>query len=359
VIPRDSWLAGFWRGVALGTRGLVSKEIRSRSRGWRPAILLTGYLVALMVGVTGFLFLFGEANGMVPPSIGVHLFSMLSLGAVLLLSFITPALTAAAVSGERERRTLDLLLVTRASPLGLVTGKLLGSLVYILFLLVASLPAFALVYLFGGVPPRYLIMVMAVATVTALAHAALGLLFSAVFKRTLVALVLSYIVVLGLVIGIPIVSAVVGISGRVTGWDLMTGPATSAVVRVEPLLPPGIVLHATPLLSLSSVLPSGPADSSMVGSILRQVLYGPNPFPIQSPALPMTRSLYVIGRDFTSGQAQTAVYWAPWVYHFVFSIVFSLISLLVSALVLAPVKPWQSWRAHRQARAVSVGTSPT
>src|SRR6185295_9683946 len=118
------------------------------------------YLLLLSGGVLGFLYLVRLGMGVIPPTLGSQLFSSLALGAVLLLAFITPALTAGAVSGERERRTLDLLLVTRASPLGLVLGKLAGSLLYVLFLLLAALPAFALVYLYGGVPPRYLAMVV-------------------------------------------------------------------------------------------------------------------------------------------------------------------------------------------------------
>ena len=38
------WLAEFATGLRLGLRGLVEKELRTRSRGWRPMWLLTGYL---------------------------------------------------------------------------------------------------------------------------------------------------------------------------------------------------------------------------------------------------------------------------------------------------------------------------
>ncbi len=201
-------------GLMLGLRGLLSKETRSRSRGWRPVWLLTGYLGMLTLAVSGFLALMGAVGGVVSPMMGTQLFSALAMGAVMLLAFITPALTVGAVSGERERRTLELLLVTRASTLGLAAGKLAGSLFYVLFLLAASLPAFALVYLFGGVPTIYVVMVLAVAVVTALAHASLGLLLSALLRRTIVASVVAYLLVLFVVFGLPFVARVMsGLAG--------------------------------------------------------------------------------------------------------------------------------------------------
>ena len=50
----------FGRGLKLGLGGLFLKELRSRSRGWRPALLLTGYLAALALGVVGLLLLVGQ-----------------------------------------------------------------------------------------------------------------------------------------------------------------------------------------------------------------------------------------------------------------------------------------------------------
>ena len=45
----------------------------------------------------------------------------------ILLMFIVPAVTASAISGERERQTLDLMLTTRMSAGQIVTGKLLSA----------------------------------------------------------------------------------------------------------------------------------------------------------------------------------------------------------------------------------------
>ncbi|TAK36261.1 MAG: ABC transporter permease [Chloroflexota bacterium] len=367
----------FGRGLMLGLRGLLAKELRSRSRGLRPLLLLTGYLAALTLGIVGFLTLIGQSDS-IPPAIGLYLFSTLSVGAVLLLAFITPALTAGAISGERERRTLDLLLVTRASALGLVSGKLLASLFYILFLLVASLPAFALVYLFGGVPLRYLGMVMAVAAVTALTHAALGLLLSALLRRTIFASVVAYLLVLLLVFGLPFVVALstvaLGRAGASVGSTTVvsrpsfggvsttsmtmtpTGAPAQPTTPPRVLAPPSAYIYASPLLSLASVLPAG---ESVVGNITRGMLLASGGYGAQSggPAFSQTRtlfhSLYVVGYDPATGQPITVIAWAPWVYHFLLSGAFTVFCLLGAALTLMPIKPWRAWRIRRR-RAILV-----
>lgn len=345
LVVRGRSVGDLWSGLILGFRSLLAKELRTRSRGWRPPVLLTFYLGMLSLAVAGFLAVVFRASGTVQPVTGPLLFSTLAIGSVLLLAFITPALTTGAVSGERERRTLDLLLVGRASALGLVGGKLLGSVFYILYLLVAALPVFAVVYLFGGVPPLYLGMVLAVAAVTAVTHAALGLLLSAILRRTIVASAVAYLIVLGLVFGIPFVAAVTAIArqGRTDG------------------LPP-IYVYASPMVSLTSVLPSGRMGMGTpgVGDLLGVVLFNrPNEVAAASgTVMPITHTMYAAGADPMTGQPKMVIAWAPWVYHFVLSGAFTLFCLLWTALAVAPVKPWQAWRLRRQPRATSLKAAP-
>jgi ABC-type transport system involved in multi-copper enzyme maturation permease subunit len=242
---------------------------------------------------------------------------------VLLLAFITPALTAGAISGERERRTLELLLVTRASPLGLVAGKLLGSLLYVLYLLVASLPAFALVYLFGGTLPRYLFMTLAVAIGTATTNAALALMLSALVKRTALASVLAYLLVIAIVLLVPVGSAVSGVLRTTQG---MVGG------------PPPAYTYLSPFTSLLSMYTAGaPAVSLLAAPAGASVAIQ------RRPALPITRATYVMS-NVRTGQTQTVVTWAPWVYHAAINALATVFCLLVATLAVSPVKPWRAAR---------------
>ena len=93
----------------------------------------------------------------------------------LSLAMLAAALTGAvAVSSEKDRRTLELLLVSRLSDRELVLGKLAASLVRVLLLLVSAVPIFAIAGLFGGVTPGQLARLFAVTAAAALAAASIA-----------------------------------------------------------------------------------------------------------------------------------------------------------------------------------------
>ena len=77
--------------------------------------------------------------------------------------------SAIAVSTEKDRRTLELLLVSRLTDTQLVFGKLAGSLARVILLLLSAVPMFALAGLFGGVTPQQLARVFVVTGAAALA----------------------------------------------------------------------------------------------------------------------------------------------------------------------------------------------
>ncbi len=88
----------------------------------------------------------------------------------LSLAMLAAAMTSAiAVSTEKDRRTLELLLVSRLTDTQLVFGKLAGSLARVILLLLSAVPMFALAGLFGGVTPQQLARVFVVTGAAALA----------------------------------------------------------------------------------------------------------------------------------------------------------------------------------------------
>ena len=70
----------------------------------------------------------------------------------LSLAVLASAMTAAvAVSVEKDRRTLELLLLSRLSERELVLGKLAASLLRVILMLLSAIPVFGIASLFGGV----------------------------------------------------------------------------------------------------------------------------------------------------------------------------------------------------------------
>ena len=179
---------------------IVEKELRSRMRTSRASLLISFYLLTL-AGVGWFTYVIvrrqasgGVVNGQLSVHVGTTIFRALTVWELVLVLFIAPVLTAAAIAGEKERQTLDLLLCTRVRPSSIVIGKLVASLLFALLLLVASVPVFSVVFLFGGVELSQVIGVAAVLGMTAVVLGALGILCSTVMRRPTGATVVAYII---------------------------------------------------------------------------------------------------------------------------------------------------------------------
>lgn len=93
---------------------------------------------------------------------GTILFQILSPLQLALALFFSALLAASAVAQEKDRHTLDLLLITRLTNGELVLGKLMASLLTVVVLLATSLPLFFITMLFGGVSVDQIIRVFAV-----------------------------------------------------------------------------------------------------------------------------------------------------------------------------------------------------
>ena len=93
----------------------------------------------------------------------------------LVLAMLAAALTGVVVvSLEKDRRTLELLLVSRLSDAQLVVGKFLGSVLRVLLMLLAAVPVFAIAGLYGGIEPVQMARVFLVTALAALATAGLA-----------------------------------------------------------------------------------------------------------------------------------------------------------------------------------------
>ena len=91
---------------------VLTKELRTRMRGRRAAVVITVYLL-LLSSVAG-LMLYGQQRELqsglslsAAPTVGLQLFVTLSQFQLFLVVFIVPGLTGAAIAGERDRQTLD------------------------------------------------------------------------------------------------------------------------------------------------------------------------------------------------------------------------------------------------------------
>ncbi len=125
---------------------------------------------------------------------GSTLFQILAPLQLAIMVFFAALTTASAVSQEKDRRTLDLLLMTRLSNSELVLGKLMASLLNVLVVLVAGLPLFMAITLFGGVSTGQVLRVFTVTVGAAMAAGSLGSLLALWREKTFQALALTVLV---------------------------------------------------------------------------------------------------------------------------------------------------------------------
>src|SRR2546429_5549295 len=218
---------------------IVAKEYRSRMRTWRSPLAITVHVVIL--GGIGWAVFSAIANS-VPGfggqgssgNLGQLLFTFLILFQVALLAFITPALTSGAISGERERQTLDLLFVTPIAPFSIIWGKLLASMSFVVLLLILSIPIFSLVFLFGGIELDQVVYAFAVTGATALMLGLVGIAFSSFFRRTLAATVAAYGTPFVLLLGAFVYGYLFPID---VDPNALTAPSPPVITLISPVLP--------------------------------------------------------------------------------------------------------------------------
>ena len=201
---------------------ILASSARRRMRSIRTPILITLY--GAMIFAVGL----GAAFGAFASST-LSIFAMregvTAYAAMLAIQFamillITPAMTAGSIAGERERQTLDMLLVTNTGSLRIVAGKLLES------------PTMCLTLITGGVTLADVLTGALFLLVTAFAALSVGVFASAVFRRTVTATVMAYLIVffIGVVTMVPLVLGVRNIGSNYDAMFSSTMVSSVAVI---------------------------------------------------------------------------------------------------------------------------------
>ena len=167
-------------------------------------VYLGGLTVVLAIFFWGATNRMQSTNGVVAPSVlasfAEEFFWVYAVTQFLVVAALTPAFTAAAITDEKERKTLDFLLVTDLSTREIVFGKLASRAGLLFTLVLAGLPILSLIQFFGGIDPDLLMYAVAMTAATVVSMAALGIACSVLMSRTRDAVVLAYVVPLGYVI---------------------------------------------------------------------------------------------------------------------------------------------------------------
>ena len=187
---------------------ILSFSAIRRMRSFRTMLIVTAYVGALLLLALLMLGSFVGENLYLNMMQRGPLCHALLMGAqFVMLVLIAPAMTSGAIAGERERQTLDLLLVTNTGSFRIVAGKILESFALLALLIVCAVPVHCLCLMTGGVTILQILISTLFLLAVALACSAVGVFCSSVCRNTVVSGVMSYIVLLliGVVTTLPFV----------------------------------------------------------------------------------------------------------------------------------------------------------
>ncbi|MFZ5596762.1 MAG: ABC transporter permease [Bacillota bacterium] len=197
---------------------VLLKEVRQRFRTVRTPLILSLYLLVIGGLCLAFIFLqWRDMPGYYQPGMSKGLFIMLSMIQLGLLAFVTPGLTSGAISAEREKQTLSVLLVTRLKPHSIVLGKLMSSCSFMVLILLATLPLYNIIFMYGGFSPGQMLAVFAFYLFNIFLFASVGMACSSFFRRTGASTVAAYVVIFVIMAGTVLLSAFIYEVTRVPG----------------------------------------------------------------------------------------------------------------------------------------------
>lgn len=188
---------------------LIQKDLRTRMRDKKAFILVSLHLILLGLATGAVYWIFhsslsSSGNLQERHYFGKAIFGLVIWLEIVMVSFVAPALTSGSISSERERLTYDLLQVTLISPRQIVLGKYLPGLIFLLLLIMTSLPMQAPAFLMGGVVWQEILLATIILVVSTITFSALGMLLSCLIRSTRLAMTLAYSLTILSVFGVPV-----------------------------------------------------------------------------------------------------------------------------------------------------------
>jgi ABC-type transport system involved in multi-copper enzyme maturation permease subunit len=369
AVRRRRWSSPFesLARTAGGIGAVGVKELRGRMRGRRAFVILTIYLLLLggfawmveLIMERTYSFGFGGNGSYATAAIGQGIFAALLMLETLQVAFLAASSTAGAISLEREKQTLELLVVTPITSMAIVLGKLLSALVYVWLLIAASIPLTAVVFVYGGVAPEDVVRGYLVLIVTALGLGSFGLFCSSLVRRTQAATAITIFGVLAMTIGSVFILIFWQAMAPPQQFDQTTG---QPIAQPERGRPPEAIAYLNPFLAEVDVL-CGTETSfggwcSIENSLLQTqdntVFQGqggavPMPVPLAEPAIkggvvmqPDVAFAPVVAPAF--GETRDA-FWPKSVLAW---LVVSIVLLLLTVQFVTPTRRWRLRRGRRE-----------
>ncbi|MFN7844444.1 MAG: ABC transporter permease [Pirellula sp.] len=176
------------------------------------------------------------------------------VGQFAIASLMAPSFTAGSITGEKERKTYEMLLASPLRPSVIVSGKLIAALTHLVVLVCGSLPIIMLCLPLGGVSIYELLAAYIGLLFAIFLFGAISMFCSSYFKRTSSSLVVSYVLIL------PILIA------GVVAWLTLSQQADLRLLLTVTLVPSVCLVLGALLLSITGHRLLYPPDIGSQGS---------------------------------------------------------------------------------------------
>lgn len=247
---------------------IYRKESGLRVRSVKFALTILLYNLFMMgVALFGFEMVFNVRwNNYVDYSGATFIYLILIGIETVMVVFMVPAFTAGSIAGEREKQTLDILLTTVMTPRQIIVGKLASSVSMALLLVISSLPVLSLVFTVGGVGLVDLFQFVAVIFIISIFIGSIGVLFSAIFQKTVHATVFSFGMVLILCVGTVAVVMVAYLLQQMFYWNVMQSEGKAPNVAWSML-----ILLFNPVITMADMITRQYGHAKMLRSVVSQM----------------------------------------------------------------------------------------
>ncbi len=122
----------------------------------------------------------------------IALFRSIALVEFLMISVSVPITSALSITGDRERKTLDLVLTSLVTPKEVIFGKMLNSMYVIGLVLFSTLPVLSICFMYGGMMAVDFWSVFILFIVTGFLFSAIGIYASSRVKDSLGAILTTF-----------------------------------------------------------------------------------------------------------------------------------------------------------------------
>lgn len=176
---------------------VLRRELLTALRSNKAFVLQGVFLLAL-----GAVVYVAWPSGLISTSseLARKLFRTFGQGELVMLSILAPAFSASAMTIEKEKRCIDLLLASPIRPRTILMGKYMSAVVYLFLLVLSTAPLVSVIMWLSGLGPGEVAGLYVLLIAVAASFGMLGLTCSVFFHRSQASLAITYMIVLPLML---------------------------------------------------------------------------------------------------------------------------------------------------------------